>query len=197
MDTSNINFEKLWNGQIAEQLPTAELFYKINNFKKENRRRIVISNLILICTSLFILFVWYYYQPQLLTTKIGIVLTVFAMAIFVLSLNQSYKCLKEEKIVGNNQQYLEGLLALKVKQQFIQNTMLNLYFILFTVGIGLYIYEYVSRMARFWGVLIYGIIVGWTLFNWFYIRPKQIKQQQTKLDLLISYVENLQVQLQQ
>lgn len=193
MDTSNINFEKLWNGQISEQPPTAELFYKINNFKKENRRRVVVSNLILICTSLFIIFVWYYYQPQLLTTKIGIVLTVFAMAIFVLSLNRSYKYFKEENITGTNQQYLEDLLALKVKQQFIQTTMLNLYFILLTVGIGLYTYEYVSQIARLWGVLIYGIIVSWALFNWFYIRPKQIKKQQAKLDLLISYVENLQV----
>ena len=41
------------------------------------------------------IFIWYYYQPQFLSTKIGIVLIILAMGIFVYSQNQSLGALKD------------------------------------------------------------------------------------------------------
>ena len=59
MDINSIDFNELWKGQKAEQPTTKDLLFKLNNFKKKNRNRIIISNVILILTSLFILLIWY------------------------------------------------------------------------------------------------------------------------------------------
>lgn len=74
-------------------------------------------------------------------------------------------------------------------------TMLNLYFVLLSTGIGLYMFEYASRMTMFWGLFTYAITAVWILFNWLYLRPRQIKKQQTKLDEIISKFESINKQL--
>jgi uncharacterized membrane protein YciS (DUF1049 family) len=50
-------------------------------------------------------------------------------------------------------------------------------------------------MTAFWGIFAYGITSIWILFNWFYLRPKQIKKQQSKLDEIIGKFKMLNEQL--
>lgn len=192
---NNINFKDLWARQTTSQPNTDDLFLQINKLKTKNLRKLVVTNLLLIATSIFIIFIWAYYQPQLLTTKIGIILTIFAMIIYLFSYNQSFSLFKKTTNTQSNSEYLKDLLAMKTKQHFLQTTILNLYFVLLSLGIGLYMYEYTSRMTTFWGIFAYGITTIWILFNWFYLRPKQIKKQQTKLDEIINKFEMLNKQL--
>ena len=76
-----------------------------------------------------------------------------------------------------------------------ETTMMNLYFILLSLGIALYMYEYTQRMSTFWGIFTYAITSIWILFNWFYLRPKQIKKQRAKLDAIIAKFEMVNNQL--
>ena len=195
MDTDKINFNELWSGQKAEQPALKDLFVKMNNFKKANRKRIIVTNVLFLLTSIFILCIWYFCQPQLLTTKIGITLIILAMAIFAISSTNNSGLLKKTNEAESNQKFLTNLLAIKEKQQFMQTTMLNIYFVLFSTGIALYMAEYTSRMTTFRAVFAYGITGLWILFNWFYVRPKQIKKQQSKLKEIIRKFEDLQTQL--
>lgn len=197
MDTNNINLNKLWLEQKIEQPSINDLLLKINTFKKSNIKRIIFINSIFVVISAFVLFIWVYYQPQIITTKIGIILTILAMGIFTISSNRSLKLFKKVNETQSNYRYLENLLAIKEQQQFMQTFMLNLYFIMLSTGIALYIYEYTIRMTIFWTLFAYGITGSWILFNWFYLRPKQIKKQQRKLNELISKLENIQSQLKQ
>jgi amino acid transporter len=192
---SNINFNELWAKQKTGEPNKEELLSKINKFKKSNLKRLIITNLLLIITSLFIIFIWVYYQPQMITTKIGIILTILAMVIFVIAYNQSFALFRKKTNTQSNSEYLKNLIDIKAKQRFIQTTMLNLYFVLLSTGIGLYMYEYTQLMTAFWGIFAYGITSIWILFNWFYLRPKQIKKQQTKLDEIIGKLEILNEQL--
>ena len=192
---SNINFNELWAKQKTGEPNKEDLLSKINKFKKSNLKRLIITNLLLIITSLFIIFIWVYYQPQMITTKIGIILTILAMVIFVIAYNQSFALFRKTTNTQSNSEYLKNLIAIKAKQQFMQTTMLNLYFVLLSTGIGLYMYEYTQLMTAFWGIFAYGITSIWILFNWFYLRPKQIKKQQSKLDEIIGKFEMLNEQL--
>ena len=192
---SNINFNELWSKQKTGKPDTQDLVSKMNKFKTANLKRLILTNLTLIATSLFIIFVWVYYQPQLITTKIGIILCVLAMVIFLIAYNQSFTLFRKTSNALSNTEYLKDLLVIKSKQQFMQGTMLNLYFILLAVGIGLYLYEYARRMTTFWGIFTYAMTGFWMLFNWFYFRPKQIKKQQSKLDEIISKFKMLNEQL--
>jgi hypothetical protein len=193
--SDNINFKDLWAKQTAIVPNPENLIVEIKKMKQSNLRKLVFTNLLLIATSIFIILIWINYQPQLLTTKIGIILTIIAMVIFLFAYNKSYSLFKSHMNSQSNSDYLKDLLAIKAKQKFMEKTMLNLYFILLSLGIGLYMYEYTSRMKPLWGIVTYGITFIWILINWFYFRPKQIKKQKTKLGAIISKFETVNDQL--
>ena len=117
------------------------------------------------------------------------------MLSFIVASNSSLVLYKKLDAGESNQQYLKTLLLIKVKQQFMQTTMLNLYFLFLSVGLSLYMYEYVSRMSTLMAVVVCGVTALWFLFNWFYLRPKQIKKQEAKLNEIIAKFEDIQGQL--
>ena len=192
---NNINFNDLWSGQKIVQPNPDELILKVDKLKKANTKRIVYTNITLVLTSVFIGFIWYYFQPQFITSKIGIVLAILAMLSFMIASNSSLVLYKKLDAGESNQQYLKTLLLIKEKQQFMQTTMLNLYFLFLSVGLSLYMYEYVSRMSTLMAVVVCGVTALWFLFNWFYLRPKQIKKQEAKLNEIIAKFEDIQGQL--
>lgn len=193
---SNIDFKDLWKKQSVNELDLNDLLTRLSKFKKTALRSLWITNILLFATSAFIIFIWIYYQPQFISTKIGIVFTILAMVIYVFVYN---KLLNEYKNIDStqaNQEYLQKLISIKKKQQFLQTKMMSFYFITLTAGICLYMYEYASRMSTLGAGLTYGITLLWMLFNWFYLRPKQIKKQQAKINGLIEKFEEINNQLQ-
>ncbi|HCA08169.1 hypothetical protein [Chryseobacterium sp.] len=194
---TNIDFKNLWQQQTAEKPSIEELLGRLKKFKNENLRRLLVTNVLLILTSLFIGFIWYYYQPQFLSTKIGIVLVILAMLIFLFAYNKLFSPIYKLDSTQTNAEYLQSLYSLKSKQKFMQTTMLNLYFIMLFAGISLYMYEYASRMEMMYAVLTYGLTFLWIAFNWFYLRPKTIRKQQGKLNGLIHKFEEINQQLKE
>ena len=195
MDSNNIDFKDLWKKQAVSQPNMEDLMLRLKKFKRTNLRSLWITKILLFATIAFILFVWYYYQPQFVSSKIGIVLAIAAMAMYVLVYNRSLNDFKNSDTTHKNHDYLQQLIAIKKKQQFMQSTMLTCYFVLLFVGICLYMYEYVSRMTVFYAVVTYGVTLLWIGFNWFYIRPKQIKKQEDKINSLIEKFEEVDKQL--
>lgn len=193
--SDNINFKDLWAKQTSNAPNPENLIAEIKKMNQYNLRKLVFTNILLIATSIFIILIWIYYQPQLFTTKIGIILIILAIMVFLLAYNKSYSLFKGYRNSQSNRDYLKNLLAIKAKQKFMETTMLNLYFILLSIGIGLYMFEYASRMKPIWGLVTYGITFLWILFNWFYLRPKQINKQRAKLDTIISKFEMVNNQL--
>lgn len=195
MANNNIDFTTIWKQQKVVQPSKDELLNKLKKYKKSNIKRLFISNVLLIATSGFIIFIWYYYQPQFITTKVGIVLTILAMLIYLFAYNKQYSFFNSLDATQSNIDYIKSLTALKNKQKFIQTTMLSIYFIMLSTGICLYMYEYTSRMTMFWAIFAYGITLTWIAINWFYLRPKTIKKQQRKLNELIEKFETVNKQL--
>jgi hypothetical protein len=154
-----------------------------------------VVNISLLLTIIFIGFIWYYYQPELVTTKIGILLTILAMLIFLLPFNKQFSLLTKNKTEPNSKECLQQLIKLKEIQVYQQTTMLSVYFILLSLGIGLYIFEYVSKMTITWGIITYAITIFWFAINWFYLRPKAITKQNAKLNTLLVEFEKLNNQM--
>lgn len=192
---NNIDFKDLWKKQSVSQPDMSDLLARVSKFKKAALRSLWMTNILLLATSAFIIFIWIYYQPQFISTKIGIVLTILAMMIYVFVYNKLLNDYKNIDSTQTNQEYLQKLISIKKKQQFLQTKMMNFYFIALTLGICLYMYEYASRMSVLGASLTYGITLLWMLFNWFYIRPKQVKKQQDKINGLIGKFEEVNHQL--
>ncbi|WES95791.1 hypothetical protein P2W68_13070 [Chryseobacterium arthrosphaerae] len=196
MDT-NIDFKNIWKQQTSNKPDMEELLGRLKKFKNENLRRLVVTNLLLIATCTGIAFVWYRYQPELATTKIGIVLAIAAMVIFLLAYNKLFMVFYKIDNTQSNSEYLQSLYVVKNKQKFMQTTMLNIYFIMLFTGLILYMYEYTSKMSFSSSAIAYIAIVAWAGFNWFYLRPRTIKKQQAKLDGLIVKFEEINNQLKE
>lgn len=195
MDNNNIDFKDLWKKQSVSQPNIEDLLLRLKQFKKAGLRSLWITNILLLATCAFIVFIWYAYQPEFISTKIGIVLTILAMVIYVIAYNRLLTTYKNIDTTQTNQEYLQKLISIKKKLQFMQSNMLSLYFVLLGIGIGLYMYEYTIRMTVFWASFTYGITLLWMGFNWFFIRPKQIKKQQAKINSLIEKFEEVNNQL--
>ncbi|SHL24545.1 hypothetical protein [Flavobacterium saccharophilum] len=196
MDNNNIDFKALWKKQTVSQPNIEDLMARLKQFKKAAIRSLWITNVLLLATSAFILFVWYYYQPQFISTKIGIIITILAMVIYLFTYNKLLGKYKNIETTQTNNEYLRNLILIKKKQQFLQTKIMTFYFIALTTGICLYMYEYASRMTLLGVSLTYGLTLLWMMFNWFYIRPKQIKKQQTKINELITKFEDINAQLE-
>lgn len=181
--SNNIDFKALWQQQPVIEPDMKDLMNRLHQFKQSNIRRLLKTNILLIATSLFIGFIWYYYQPQFITTKMGIVITVLAMVIFLLVYNRMLALFNKIDNTSDNTHYLQNLILIKGKQRFLQHTMMNVYFIMLMAGISLYMYEYTSRMTMTAGIITYAVTLAWILFNWFYLRPKVVKKTAGKAGL--------------
>lgn len=191
----NIDFKKYWNKKKIETPAPKEIIRKANEYKRKTRFKLIAANLVLLATCMFISFIWFYYQPEFLTTKLGIVLCIVAMLVYLLFHNTLAPLLINHSLELDSKAQLKQLITLKRKQRFQQTTLLNGYFILLSLGLGLYMYEYVIRMTLPWAIFSYGIVLFWIALNAFYFRPKIIKKQQTKLNELIAQLKDLNEQL--
>ena len=192
---NNIDFKNLWKQQSVSPPNMEELLSKVKHFKSVSIRKLVITNVLLIATSVFIGFIWYRYQPQFISTKIGIVLIIFAMALYLFVYNKLITFYKNIEGNQSNSEYLQNLISIKAKQHYLQSRVLSLYFLLLGSGLGLYMYEYTSRMTILWAIVSYTITLGWIGFTWFYLRPKEIKKEQNRINTLISKFEAVNNQL--
>jgi len=196
MDNNNIDFKDLWKKQTVSQPNIEDLMARLKQFKKAALRSLWVANFLLAITSVFIIFIWYYFQPQFISTKIGIVLAILSMAFYLTFYNRLMNNYKNIDANQTNHEYLQKLIEIKKKQQFMQSTVLSWYFVVLLAGICLYMYEYASRMTVFYALLTYGVTLLWIGFNWFYLRPKQIKKQQDKINSLIEKFEEVNNQLE-
>ncbi|WP_347050878.1 hypothetical protein [Flavobacterium olei] len=192
----NINFNDLWKKQTVSQPNIEDLKNRLKEFKKAALKTMWKVNILLSLTSVFIVFIWIYFQPQFISTKIGIVLTILAMVMYVILYNRLSEHYRNIDTDQSNQEYLQKLILIKRKQQFMQTKGITWYFLLLIAGICLYMYEYASRMNIEFAILTYAITLLWIGFNWFYLRPKQIKKQQQKINSLIEKFEEVDRQLE-
>lgn len=186
---NNIDFKDLWKKQTVNQPNIEDLLVRLKQFKKASLRSLWVTNILLAATTVFIIFIGYRYQPEFISTKIGIILVILAMVMYVGVYNRLLGTYKNIDSTQTNQEYLQQLISIRKKQQYMQSTILSLYFVLLGAGIGLYMYEYTVRMTVLWAIFTYGITLLWIALNWFYIRPQQIKKQQTKINGLIEKFE--------
>lgn len=191
---TEIDFKDIWQSQRINADSNAEaIVTKAKQLQKKTRVKIILGNLLLFVTMLFIIGIVIYFKPQMVTSKIGILLVLAAI---IMQITASSKLVVWNKSNGqkSNLDYLQQLVLFKKKQAFLQSTIMNIYFVLLGLGIVLYMIEYTIRMSALAAILTYGLTLAWIALNWFYIRPKMINKQQQKLNDVISNLESINEQ---
>lgn len=189
------NFNELWQHQKTAVSDPAHIIDKARKIQQGVRRKILFGNVLLAFTLAFVVFIVGYYQPEMLTTKIGTLLVVIGIVMQIVASGGMIPLVKKAQSGQSAADYLRQMLLVKKKQAFLQTTIMSLYFVLLTLGIFLYMYEYTIRMSAAGMALAYGISGLWFAFSWFYLRPKTIKKQQRQLNEIIENLESVSRQL--
>lgn len=186
------NFKDLWQSQNTNaNLNSKDIISKAEQLQKKTRIKLLLTNGLLFVTMLFIIGIVLYFKPEMITTKIGVLLVIIAIVMQILASSKLTSVSDKNNAQTSNAEYLQQLLIFKKKQAFLQSTIMTAYFILLGLGIVLYMIEYTMRMSVLGAALAYGITGLWMAINWFYFRPKIIKKQQQKLNDIIADLEKI------
>lgn len=188
---NEINFNEIWQNQnyVAN---AEEIIQKATVENKKIKRKIIIQNIILVATAIYIIVIILYFQPRMITTKIGAILTILAIVIQLIA--NKYLTQKSENYNNSNNNFLNNLLIFKRKQEILQTKIISIYYVLLTIGILIYMIEYAMRMKVVWAISIYGLTILWSFISWFYLRPIQIKKQNKKLNVIINNLRSIKNQ---
>lgn len=186
---SDVDIKTLWDNQ---QVPPADFSLVRRKIERFRLRRIIDSAAIVILMLSVIalgLFIWIYWPPQLITTKIGLILSLSGFMLPLLSfgwLLYLYHKLKKDRPCAV---YLEHFSALKKQENRQQNIILNAYFLLLSVGLTFYMYEYTFFQSWQKGAIAYAILLAWIALNWFVFRPRLIKKRKREFADLMKDIE--------
>lgn len=188
---NNVDIKELWSRQAVPAANPSEVLKKIQDFRRKGIRRVLLLNMVLLLSIFLIAFIWAYFEPQLLSTKIGIVLTILPIGVVVAfncRLLPLYRKIDESR---SNFDYLNELLAVKSREGFLHTKLMNLYFASLSVGIGMYMYEYVAGRSLLFAIIAYAAFLLWVAFNWFVLRPRSIRKNNREIEQLIIQVKKI------
>ena len=111
---------------------------------------------------------------------------LIVMLVFLVPFKKQFSILTKDETVPSSKEYLQQLIALQKVQTYQQTTILNSYFDLLSLGISLYLIEFVSQMTYLWGTITYTLTFLWFAFIWWYLRPKIILKQNKKLNNIVA-----------
>lgn len=188
---NKLNLNELWSKQIAKPPQMEELLSQYAKIKRKNLFQLIVLNILMVFTIAFISFIWFYFEPKLITTKIGIVLTLIGISAYLYVYNHLIPYLIKIEENQSNSAFLKAVIKLNEQQRFLQTTMLQIYFGTLTVGLCLYLYEYVSLFPFPWAIFAYVVTLVWISFNWFYFRPRIIAKERNELDGIIEKFEDI------
>lgn len=191
------NLKELWLKQTTEPPQMEDIFVKLTKMKRKKITVLIAVNILMAITIGVIIFIWLYFDPKFITTKIGIIITVLGIILYLFAYNQILPNLMKIRDDKNTNDFLESLLKIKKLQKYLQTKMLGIYFMTLSVGICLYLFEYVSMMTLTWSIIVYSLTLVWIGFNWFYLRPKIIQKENNKLDNVIENLEKINSQYRQ
>ncbi|CAM4404883.1 hypothetical protein ZONE111905_19985 [Zobellia nedashkovskayae] len=189
--SNDTNLNELWSRQTTKPPQMDELLSKFTKIKRQNLTKLIAVNFLMFATITFIIFIWLYFEPKLITTKIGIALTILGILVYLFVYNKLIPYLRKIDENQSNSEFLKTVIKLKEKQKFLQTKMLQIYFIILTVGLCLYLYEYVSLMPFPWSIFAYVVTLVWIGFNWFYLRPRVVGKERDKLNRIIKKFESI------
>ncbi|RKR81577.1 hypothetical protein BDD43_1726 [Mucilaginibacter gracilis] len=189
------DFKALWNNEGSRLPDIQEIFAKANKLNRNIRRKLWRENVVLPLTAIFIIWIWWYYQPQMITTKIGIVMIVIAIIAFLIATNQLCPLLTDGNAETDSRQFLTQMIKIRQKQDFISSTMTRVYFTLLSTGLALYMIEYALMGGMVFRITYYTLTFAWIAFCWFYWLPRKVKKRKKANNEVIARLEELNGQL--
>jgi hypothetical protein len=106
--SNSIDFKALWNNGAKSDLPDAtEIIKTAADMQRKTRNALLACNLLLAFTVVFITLIWVYYQPQMVTTKVGLMLIIGAIVFFLIVSMGFINLLYKDNTESSTNEYLD------------------------------------------------------------------------------------------
>jgi len=186
-------FKELWKQQTAgDSLPDSKAM--INLIHKNHRKMIwkhVLLISILILTMAFIIFIGLYYDFELVSTYIGIIIVILSIVFGIILNSGLFRALVPKfDLTLDNKAYLKQMNLYRERHKFIHKKGIKYYFISLSIGFALYIGEFAYINLKF-GLIAYAVTFSWIAFAWFFMGKRVVKKEIKKINDQIRSIEDL------
>jgi len=193
---SQIDFKSLYQSQETGPVPDVkEVVKKAAVLKRKMLFKLLSVNGLLAGTAALIVLILTHHPAQDLTTKFGSILIIMAIVSYLTVSNRAISLLFRVIPDLDNHAFLNLLISIQRKQQFLHKTMLRVYFILLSTGIFLAMIESAIKMGLMNCMLIYSGVILWIALNWLVVMPKSVKKQEKEFDTILGNLHRINAQL--
>lgn len=193
---TEVDFNALWKREETTDVPdTKELFKKVGSLKKAARIRLILQSLVLLGTVAILLIVGFTIHGRQVTTTIGLVLMLMAIVSYLIATNQLLPMLFKSDIDGSSREYINQLIRIKRKYEFLDKVMVNIYFGLLSSGTFLFMLQFALKLSTAKAALFYGLIFAGLASTWIYSKTREIKRTLKPLNDTIKRLEALNDQM--
>lgn len=192
--SNDFNLKQLWQQPTPPPTPVEAILNRAQHFKRKQTVQLLVSSALLFITGIVIGWIVWYFQPELWTTKLGVLLVLIALALVIGFQSRLLPLLLRDNSDLDNKSYLAWLEQVGIQKIRLQTSVISLYFLLLSAGIGCYLYEYTLKMSPIWAISCYGLTAAWIAFNWWYLRPRIVQKHQTEFETLREELDSLKTQ---
>ncbi|PAW94247.1 hypothetical protein CKK33_12420 [Mucilaginibacter sp. MD40] len=127
-------------------------------------------------------------------TTLGILIILVAMAMYLYIMVRHYHMLNKHDLTQNPTDYLDSLKQYQKDRSRTVSWFYYIYILLLSAGLAMYFVEVLETASVGFKITTYGLTAIWFLFTTFYIKPRMLKNEEEKLNLMIDRLERLQQQ---
>ena len=192
------NFEELsslWITQPQKEQITADILLKqVKKGTQSLQRKLLFSILMMAATFIFMIVLFLFFLFNSWLTYAGIFITMSTILIYGILMLQDYRLIASHDPTSEVNIYLQKLKEYEKGRNRVNGTMLYVYSILLSIGLGLFLIEILRSVPLLVEILAYLAFAGWMLFVTFYLRKRIIKNEQEKISEIINRLERLKEQ---
>lgn len=188
-----MDLNKIWQSQPVPAFDIEEFRRIAVKYKKGRKRKFIFTNVCLGLTFVCIALIGYWIEPEMKSTYLGLFLVLISISLFLFiqsGLMRMYLSLDHDSST-----YVDKLRQVQRQEEWIGRQVLEVYTVLLSLGIALYMWEYAVKLGLIGGSIAYAVTAVWILINWFWIRPIQLKKEREKREAVLQQAEELQRQM--
>lgn len=193
---SDIDLKNLWNKGGSNEVPDVkDLFKKAGNLRKAARIRLIIQSVVLLISTGIMLVVGLNINNRQLTTTIGAWLMIMAMVIYLVVANELLPMLFKSDIGMSNKEFLDQLIRIKRKNEFLDRVLVHIYFSLLIIGMLLYLLQFFKDLSILKAIFC-SIVFICLAVAWYYSKNRESKKMQSMMNQTIKHLQTVNEQLQ-
>lgn len=174
---NEVDFKELWGKQESNERPdTVQLLQKAAQIRKTFRLKLIVRTIGLIASIVIMLSAGLSINSRQLTTTIGLALMVTGVVAYLITTNHLLPMLFKSNISNSSQEYLNQLIRIQHKNEFMHKVMIDVYFCLLTIGLWLYILQGSKLLSTVNAVLLYLVPSVFLAITWMFAKRYELKK---------------------